>query len=109
MAQLNAKWEHYLDQTIRKLNITTPQLETEELEADHFDPWMAERINYMYDYYDWRHCRHRVRERFIKHCNRKSTLEDIGYLLDKWTYDSKANTEYFHMDKHLLEQPSQAK
>jgi len=57
----------------------------------------------MYNYADLENDRHRVRERFVKHMNRKTTLEDIGVLLDKWVLDSKANTEHFHPEHHLRE------
>jgi len=49
----------------------------------------------MYNYYDYKNDRYRVRERFVRHMNRKTTLEDVGALLDKWTLDSKAKQEYF--------------
>jgi hypothetical protein len=57
----------------------------------------------MYSYADWKNDRYQVRERFTRHMNQKTTLEDIGLLLDKWILDSKANTEHFHPGKHLLE------
>lgn len=69
---------------------------------------MHDRIEFMYSYADTENDRHRVRERFFKHMNRKTTLEDIGLLLDKWVLDSKANTEFFSPEHHLNEQPASA-
>ena len=38
--------------------------------------------------------------------NKKTSLEDIGFLLDEFVLDSKAKTgEYFDPAQHLLEQP----
>jgi hypothetical protein len=59
----------------------------------------------MYNYLDYRADRNRIRERFVQHSNRKSSLDDIGGLLDEWVLDSKAATKYWQPAKHLLEQP----
>lgn len=64
---------------------------------------MKGRMEFMYDYMDFRSDRHRVRERFLEHANKKSTIEDIGGLLDKFVLDSKANTEYFQPENHILQ------
>jgi hypothetical protein len=32
----------------------------------------------MYNYFDFEHDRHQVRQRFAKHINKKTSLEDIG-------------------------------
>jgi len=38
--------------------------------------------------------------------NKKTTIEDIGGMLDKFILDSKAKTaDYFDATKHVLEQP----
>ena len=45
-----------------------------------------------------------MRDRFMKEMNRKTTLEDIGLMLDKFTLDSKATSvEYMDPARHLLE------
>lgn len=44
----------------------------------------------MYNYLDYESDRYRIRERFARHCNQKTTIEDIGELLDELTLDSKA-------------------
>ena len=72
------------------------------------DDQMKGRMEFMYDYMDFRSDRHRVRERFLEHANKKSTIEDIGGLLDKFVLDSKANTEYFQPEHHILQQPKAA-
>lgn len=69
MNYLAAKWDHYVDKKIEQMQITTNNLEHEENVANNWDPWMTERIEFMYDFYDHKHDRHRVRERFVKHMN----------------------------------------
>ena len=59
----------------------------------------------MYNSLDYKHDRHRVRERFVKHVNKKTTIQDIGLLLDKWTLDSKGKVENWTPERHILEQP----
>jgi hypothetical protein len=50
----------------------------------------------MYNYLDYKSDRQRVRERFVHEMNKKTSLEDIGLLLDEFVLDSKANTgEYY--------------
>jgi hypothetical protein len=58
----------------------------------------------MYNYFDFDNDRARVRHRFIKEMNKKTTLKDIGEMLDKFILDDKAElSQYydpeFHMDK----------
>lgn len=105
---LRAKWDHYIDQKLSQLQITTKQLEHDLPFAELHDKQIEGRMEFMYNYMDFRSDRHRVRERFLKHVNKKSTIEDIGGLIDKFTLDSKANTEYFQPEHHLLEQPKVA-
>ena len=92
------------------MQITTKQLEEEREEADQHDEWIVPRVEFMYNYLDFKNDRHRVRERFIKQMNKKTTIEDIAGLLDKYTLDSKANAaDHFDPVKHILEQPEAAK
>lgn len=61
----------------------------------------------MYNYLDYDNDRHRVRERFVNEMNQKTTLEDIGGLLDKFILDSQAATgQYFDPKRHLFEKPN---
>ena len=63
----------------------------------------------MYNYLDYKNDRHRVRERFLKEMNKKTTIQDVGYLLDELVLDSKAeNKDFYDPAKHLLEQPATA-
>ncbi len=45
----------------------------------------------MYNYLDYKGDRHKVRQRFLNEMNKKTTLEDIGLILDEFVLDSKAN------------------
>ena len=62
----------------------------------------------MYNYQDFKSDRHKVRERFVSQVNKKSSIKDIGFLLDKFTLDSKARTEWFDPEFHILEKPKSA-
>lgn len=44
----------------------------------------------MYNYLDYDNDRARVRTRFIKEMNKKTSLKDIGEMLDKFIIDEKA-------------------
>lgn len=79
---IRAKWDHYLDQKLAQIQITTKQLDHDLPYAEMHDQQMKARMEFMYDYMDFRSDRHRVRERFLKHVNKKSTIEDIGGMLD---------------------------
>jgi hypothetical protein len=109
MKYLRAKWDHYVDSKLKQIQVTTDGLEFEEQQAKFEDREITHRLEYMYNYFDYRNDRHRVRERFVKHMNKKTTLGDVGALLDKWVLDNKASTEHFHPEVHLLEQPARAK
>ena len=88
------------------MQITTTKIEEEKYEAAQHDEWVAPRIEFMYNYLDFINDRHKVRDRFMKEMNRKTTLEDIGLMLDKFTLDSKAaSVENMDPARHLLEQP----
>jgi hypothetical protein len=69
MNYLAAKWDHYVDSKIEQMQLTTGNLKHEERVAERWDPWMRGRIEYMYSYFDHKHDRYRVRERFVKHMN----------------------------------------
>ena len=86
------------------MQITTKKLEEEKEEADQHDEWIVPRVEFMYNYLDFKNDRHRMRQRFMKEINKKTTIEDIGGLLDKFTLDSKANAaDYFDPVRHTLE------
>ena len=44
----------------------------------------------MYNFLDYSNDRSKVRNRFMKEMNKKTTLEDIGRLLDKFIIDEQA-------------------
>ena len=44
----------------------------------------------MFNYLDYDNDRVRIRERFVKEMNKKTTLEDIGKALDKFMVEEKA-------------------
>jgi len=61
--------------------------------ADQWDEHIEPRVEFMYNYLDFYNDRHKVRERFVKEINKKTTLEDVGNQLDKFVLDSKASLD----------------
>lgn len=49
----------------------------------------------MFTYQDYEHDRIKVRQRFMDEVNKKTTLEDIGRLLDKFLIDEQAEGSKF--------------
>lgn len=58
---------------------------------------MEEKLDYMYHALDYDHDRARVRDKFLKEVNKRTTLADIGETLDKLVIDSKA-AQWKHYD-----------
>lgn len=85
--------------------MSTPNLDEAKAEAAEHDAHVAPRLEYMYSHWDFHHERAKARERFAQSINQKSTLRDIGGLLDRFTLDSKARVaEYFDPARHVHEQ-----
>jgi DNA-directed RNA polymerase sigma subunit (sigma70/sigma32) len=104
MRYLKAKWDHHVDEHLKQLTVVTEQLYNEKHNSAAHDAWMQPRIDFMYNHLDFHNSRARTRLRFIKTMHKKSTLEDIGGLLDKFTLDSKARiADYYDPKKHALE------
>jgi hypothetical protein len=89
-----AKWDHYVDQTLSKLKITSKDHDREW--AIEHDEDMKERVEIMYSFDDIAHDRHVLRDRFLKEMNKKTTLKDIGRKLDEFILDAKANNAQFY-------------
>ena len=99
-----AKWDHYVDKKLSMIRLTTKELEESEAHAQDYDEWVKPRVEYMYDNFDFANQRRILRDRFMKEMHKKTTLEDVGGLLDRFILDSKANTfDNWHPHKHLLE------
>lgn len=74
------------------MKYTTKEYYDKKEVLEEEDSWMDAKIEYMYNYLDFDHDRARVRTRFLKEMNKRTTLKDIGETLDKLIYDSKAAT-----------------
>ncbi len=48
------------------------------------------RAEFMYNYFDYDNDRERIRSRFLEEHNKKTTLKEIGDILDKFLLDEKA-------------------
>lgn len=67
---------------------------------------MESKLDYMYDYLDFDHDRAKVRDKFLKEMNKKTSLEDIGETLDKLVIESKAaNWQYYDITSDWMKQP----
>lgn len=63
----------------------------------------------MYSYLDYDNDRHRVRSRFMKEINKKTTLKDIGDLLDQLIINDKAaDAELYDPEFHMNDLPKSA-
>ena len=56
------------------------------------DKLREKRADFMYNYLDYDNDRRRVRDRFLKEMNKKTTIKDIGETLDKLVFNEKAET-----------------
>lgn len=88
-----AKWDYYVKESLSKLKILHKDLEEAASVADGLnghDAQKQKRAEYMYSFADYDNDRAKVRERFITEYNKKTTLKDIGEMLDKFVLDEKA-------------------
>ena len=67
----------------------------EDVEAH--DKRVKERADFMFDYLDFDNDRVRIRNKFIREMNKRTTLEDIGRVLDKFIIDEQADS-YEYLD-----------
>jgi len=80
--------------------------EKEKEEAAIHDEWLKPKIDFMFNYLDFESDRDQTRAKFANEMHRKSTIEDIGGILDVLTLDSKAKVaDYWDDKKHLCEEP----
>ena len=109
-AYFQAKWLWYVDKKLGQMKLTMRDVEIERQHAEQYDEWIEQRLEYMYSYLDYDNNRHRLREKFANEMHKKTSLQDVGEKLDEFILDSKAKqADYWHADKHLLEQPDKAK
>jgi hypothetical protein len=87
-----AKMNWFVDEHMRQLKYTNKELEEAAFHAGEGgkDEFVKKRLEYMYNYADYDNDRARVRDKFIKEQARKTTLKDIGELLDKFLLDERA-------------------
>lgn len=92
-----------------KQKYTMARLE-EELEYHKIrDQNLKEKAEFMYNYFDFESDRAKVRDRFIKEMNKKTTLRDIGDTLDRLILNEKGEMgKYYDPEKHAFEKPEWA-
>jgi len=106
---LKAKWDWYVDSKLSQFRFTFKDLEEDSRYGKAHDEKMEARVEFMYDYMDYKNDRHRVRERFVSEMHKKSNLVDVGDLLDEYMLDSKANmADYYDPARHMFEEPTMA-
>ena len=107
LSLFEAKWKWYKDKKMSQYKLTTEEMLDQRSWADEHDDWIKRRIEFMYDYFDFDTERHKVRDKFVKEMHKKTTLKDIGEKLDEFILSSKAaQADYFHIGRHILEEPS---
>ena len=85
IAYTEAKFNHKVDTFLSQAKITYDNLEKDKEEAAIHDSELLPKLTFMLSHMDYEHDRVRVRERFVKKMHQKSSLEDIGGLLDVLT------------------------
>lgn len=90
-----AKWNFYVREKMNQLKVSTRDLE----EAAYYhggpngiDEQIAKRAEFMYDYFDYDNDRARVRNRFIQEANKKTSLKEIGEMLDQFILDERSDS-----------------
>jgi hypothetical protein len=86
-----AKTEFYYWAKSDMLKASTEQIEKLKRVAEERDPTIERRADFMFSFLDYDNDRYKVREKFIKEMNKKTTLDDIGKALDKFIVDEKGD------------------
>ena len=60
------------------------------------DAHVRSRAEHMYNYFDYDNDRSRVRKRFLEEMDKRTTLKDIGEMLDKFILDEKAESFIYY-------------
>jgi hypothetical protein len=93
-----AKWDFYMAEKLKMMQITTKDIAEAQAyygeNGEGKDAMVKSRFEFMYTFMDYDNDRARVRERFLKDEN-KTTLKDIGQLLDKFLLDERAESARF--------------
>lgn len=83
------------------MQMTTNEFEVMGESIKFEDERMQEKFDFMYNYMDYDHDRAVVRNKYLKEMNKKTSLEDIGEILDDMVIDSKAaNFKYYNLRDH---------
>lgn len=106
MRLFEAKWNWTKDKVMKQKKLTTMELLEEGDIADEHDAWVKDRVEFMYDYLDFNTERKQIRLKFLNEMHKKTSLKDIGELLDEFILTSKAGVAENFDAKHILEQPS---
>ena len=103
---MRQKWKWYVDSRASQMEMVYDNLKLDEEYAKEHDKRIKTRITYMFNYLDVDNDRGRATRRFLNKMNKKTTLKDIGYLLDKFMIESKANIgKYYDPAVHTFEKP----
>lgn len=103
------KLQFFEDSFDNQMGYTTNKFFEEKSVIEEQDDWMSAKIDYMYNYMYFDHDRARVREKFLKEMNKRTTLLDIGEKLDKLVVDSKAaNWKHYDLAENWNDEPERA-
>jgi len=88
------------------MQYTTKDFEERKEVLEAHDYHMKEKLDFMYNYADFDHDRHRVRDKFLNEMNKRTSLADIGETLEQLHYESKAaNWKHYKLDEHHNVEP----
>jgi hypothetical protein len=85
-----AKQQFFDDAFENQLTLTTKEFMEKQEQLRLEDERMSKKLDFMYSYLDFDTDRSMVRTKFLQEMNKKTTLKDIGEILDKLVLDSKA-------------------
>jgi hypothetical protein len=90
-----AKWDFYVAEKLKQMRVTTKDIAEAQAyygeNGEGKDALVQARFEFMYNYLDYDNDRARVREKFLR-SQPKTSLKDIGELLDKFLLDERAES-----------------
>lgn len=104
-----AKTQFFDDAFENQLQLTTEHFAEMEDNIRLEDERMEAKLDFMYNYLDFDSDRDRVRGKFLREMNKKTSLQDIGEVLDELVLEEKAkNWQHYKLHEHHNAQPARA-
>lgn len=97
---LEAKWNWYIDTKMNSLKKMSTDLKEIIRIYKRHEGGYKERLEFMYNHFDYENDRTRVRNKLAHKMHKKTTLKDIGEILDEMIFDEQQST-----NNHLKIEP----